>query len=58
MGVRVPRLVSAFSPKAVAEAPNFRSQINFCPWCGKELQFLESEETKKPHARAAKAGRR
>ena len=31
-------------------------QIQFCPWCGKTIQFLESEETERPRARAATAG--
>ncbi len=32
--------------------------INFCPWCGKESQFLQSEDTNGSRARTAKAGAR
>jgi hypothetical protein len=29
--------------------------INFCPWCGKKLQFLQSEDTNGSRARTARA---
>jgi len=32
---------SEFSPKGSGLTGLLSSGINFCPWCGKELQFLE-----------------
>jgi len=46
--------VSIF-PKSSGLSAQLSSQINFCPWCGKELEFLE-EETGGSRARTAKAG--
>jgi len=46
-------------PKSSGLTGRLSSQVNFCPWCGKELQFLgESEETGKTQARIAAAGGR
>jgi hypothetical protein len=44
-------------PKSSGLTGRLSSQINFCPWCGKEIQFLQSEETEGSQAaRSAKAG--
>ena len=52
------RLVCIF-PKRSGLTSRLSCGIHFCPWCGKELQFLgESEETGKTQARMAAAGGR
>ena len=43
-------------PKSSGLTGLLSSGINFCPWCGKELQFIESE-TGVSSARTAKAER-
>ncbi len=44
-------------PKSSGLTGRLSSQINFCPWCGKEIQFLQYEETEGSRAaRSAKAG--
>ena len=45
-------------PKSNSRTSWHSRHINFCPWCGKELQFLESEETGGSRARPATAGAR
>jgi hypothetical protein len=46
-------------PKSSGLTSRLSCGIHFCPWCGKELQFLgESEETGKTQARLAAAGGR
>ena len=48
--------VSLF-PKGRGLATRRSSQIDFCPWCGKKIQFVgESEETGRPQVRTAFAG--
>ena len=49
--------VSIF-PKNSGLSAQLSRLINFCPWCGKKIQFLESEEPEKPRALTAKAGAR
>ena len=49
--------VSIF-PKSSGLSAQLSSQINFCPWCGQKLHFLESEETGESRARTAQAGAR
>jgi hypothetical protein len=49
--------VSIF-PKNSGLSAQLSRQISFCPWCSKEIQFLESDETESPRARTAKAGAR
>ena len=43
-------------PKRSGLTGRLSRQIAFCPWCGKKIKFLESEETEKPHVLAAKGG--
>ena len=46
-------------PKRSGLTGRLSSQISFCPFCGKKLQFLESEEAgRESRARRAKAGAR
>jgi hypothetical protein len=40
-------------PKSDARTSRHFAEVIFCPFCGKKLEFLESEETGKPHAAAA-----
>ena len=47
--------VSIF-PKSSGLSAQLSSQIRFCPWCGKELQFLQAQETEDSLASTAKAG--
>ena len=49
------RLVSIF-PKRSGLSSVLSSGINFCPWCGKKIQFLQSDETEGPQVRTAMAG--
>ena len=51
------RLVSIF-PKRSGLSSVLSSGINFCPWCGKKIQFLQSENSGESCARTAKAGAR
>jgi len=43
-------------PKSSGLTARLSSGIKFCPWCGKELQFLQAQETEDSLAPAAKAG--
>lgn len=43
-------------PKRSGLGGRLASEIKFCPWCGKELQFLNSEKTAESRVRSAKAG--
>jgi hypothetical protein len=39
-----------------ALTPGLTREINFCQWCGKQIQFLQSDEPEGPRARIATAG--
>jgi hypothetical protein len=44
-------------PRSSGLSSRQSAEINFCPWCGKKLEFLQSEETGKQDAsRAVAAG--
>ena len=44
-------------PRSPGIATQRSSQIDFCAWCGKKIQFVgESEETGRPQVRTASAG--
>ena len=51
-----PKVGVTIFPKNIGLSAQLSRLINFCPWCGKEIQFLQSEETESSSARSAKAG--
>ena len=52
-----PKVGVSIFPKNSGLSAQLSRLINFCPWCGKKIQFVgESEETGRPKVRIAAAG--